>query len=230
MLWGLCAALLGAIDTGPMNGAFRWLPQLSGDWGVLGGVPRLVNGLKSGQPEYQFYFLRFMLGFFEGGFFPSVILYLSHWFRTEDRAKAVACFVAAIPLTSVIGYPLSDWILHHVEWFGWPGWRWILILEGVLPILMGVVTMFVLPNRPRDARWLTPQERDWLVGELDREQQKKRRLGMALGCISSARRAADDRLFLPKRNGLRFELVHADHHAIAIGPNAAERSPVAAGF
>ena len=117
-----------------------------------------------------------MLGFFEGGFFPSVIVYLSHWFRSEDRAKAIASFMAAIPLSLVLGVPISGMLLG-VHWFGLPGWRWIFLLEGIAPVIAGFVTLFYLPDLPSKAKWLPAEERDWLASELEREHKLKSGLG-----------------------------------------------------
>ncbi len=151
---------------------FGWLPVLPTDWpGWLASVATYVNDLPT-NPENQFYFFRFALGFFEGGFFPSVIVYLTYWFRAEDRAKAVASFMAAIPLSSAFGLPISG-LLLPVNWFGLSGWRWIFILEGLLPIAAGVAVLWFLPNRPKDARWLPEDEREWLQAELDREHRAK---------------------------------------------------------
>ncbi len=154
VLWGICATLLGSIGTPLAGRLLGWLPWV-GD-----------------APAQQFYVLQFLLGFFEGGFFPSVIVYLSYWFRTEDRAKAIAGFMAAIPLSGVIGTPISG-LLLGVHWFGLAGWRWVFILEGVAPILAAGLTVIYLPNRPVDAKWLRTDERDWLQNELDREHQRK---------------------------------------------------------
>jgi ACS family tartrate transporter-like MFS transporter len=172
VLWGLCATLIGFVGLPLLASLFGWLPQVpEGGPGLLAGAAHFVNHLHD-TPEYQFYFLRFLLGFFEGGFFPSVIVYLSHWFRPEDRAKAIASFMAAIPLSSMLGMPASG-LLLGAHWFGLPGWRWIFILQGVAPVLAGVATLFFLPDSPRKAKWLSAEERDWLVAELEREHQAK---------------------------------------------------------
>jgi len=172
VLWGLCAAAVGAIGTPFAGRLFGWIPHMPEASGWIGQGTGFVNGL-SDNPEYQFYFLRFMLGFFEGGFFPSVIYYLSIWFRTEDRAKAIATFMAAIPFANLVGAPLSG-LLLEVHWLGLPGWRWVFILEGIAPVLAGFVTLFLLPDRPAKAKWLPDDERAWLLGELEREHHGKK--------------------------------------------------------
>jgi ACS family tartrate transporter-like MFS transporter len=101
-----------------------------------------------------------------------VIVYLSLWFRQEDRAKAIASFMAAIPVSSMLGVPISG-LLLPVNWFGLPGWRWIFILEGIAPIVAGFATLFMLPDRPHKAKWLPTHERTWLEAELEREHKGK---------------------------------------------------------
>lgn len=178
VLWGICATLVGFIGLPFASTMFGWAPHLPTDWpGLLGRFANFVNGLPT-DPEMQFYFFRFTLGFFEGGFFPSVILYLTFWFRGADRAKAVASFMSAIPLSMALGLPAS-YLLLSINWFGLAGWRWIFILEGMLPIVAGIAVLWCLPNRPRDAKWLSPEERDWLVGELEREHAAKHAHGFS---------------------------------------------------
>ena len=150
--WGLVAALMGFVGMGPLN----------------------VIGVKA-----QFYTLRFILGLAEAGFFPGVIVYLSHWFRYEDRGKAKAKFLIGIPLATVVGVPLSRTILENVHWFGLAGWRWVFILEGVPSVLLGIITLFYLTDRPQQARWLPDDEKQWLVNELAREKEQKSSTGGA---------------------------------------------------
>src|SRR5262249_14406555 len=121
----------------------------------------------------QFYLVRLLLGAAEAGFFPGIIVYLTHWFRYEDRAKAVAIFMAAIPLSSVLGAPGSGLILG-VNWFGLAGWRWLFIVEGAPAIILGIVTIFYLTDRPHQAKWLPDDEREWLLSELEQEKHEKR--------------------------------------------------------
>jgi MFS transporter, ACS family, tartrate transporter len=168
ILWGFCASAVGFIGLAGMNKAFGWLPTLPVDWPVLGAAFAWINALRN-DPQHQFYFLRFMLGFFEGGFFPSVIVYLSLWFRPQDRAKAIASFMIGIPLSNAIGLPISG-LLLNVHWLNLEGWRWIFIIEGFLPVAAGIATLFYLPNRPLDARWLPTAERTWLEEQLAAER------------------------------------------------------------
>jgi MFS transporter, ACS family, tartrate transporter len=177
VLWGLCCTLIGFVGTPWADHAFGWLAPVQ-NWAVLRWA---LPDLDRGPAVAQFYFLRFMLGFFEGGFFPSVIFYLSLWFRPQDRAKAVATFMSAIPFSSILGMLLSGGLLSgetsKINWLGLPGWRWIFIVQGVVPILAGFVTVFFLPDRPEKAAWLTDAERGWLVGELRREQADRQAHG-----------------------------------------------------
>lgn len=154
VLWGLCATLMGFIGLPAMNNCFRWC-----------GL-----GYFADSPEYQLYFFRFWLGFFEGGFFPSVIVYLSLWYPPRERGKAIAMFMAATPVSFILGSPLSGLILN-INWFGLTGWRWVFILEGLLPVFAAVLVAYLLPNRPRDAKWLPAEERDWIENELAHEQK-----------------------------------------------------------
>ncbi len=120
------------------------------------------------QTPRQFYWMRFLLGVAEAGFFPGIIVYLSHWFRVEDRSRAFALFMFAVPVSNIIGAPISG-LLLDVHWGGIAGWRWLFLLEGLPAVVLGGVTLFVLADRPRDARWLRDDERAWLLGELTRE-------------------------------------------------------------
>jgi ACS family tartrate transporter-like MFS transporter len=119
----------------------------------------------------QLYGLRFLLGIAEAGYFPAIIIYLTSWFRAREQATVVAMFTAAIPVSYVIGTPLSTWIMDHVAWFGLTGWRWMLILEGLPAVIGGLLTYRLLVDRPANARWLSAEERDWLEGEIAAEHR-----------------------------------------------------------
>ena len=131
-------------------------------WGTLTVLTALV------QTPSQLYLARFVLGAAEAGFFPGVIVYLSHWFIFEDRAKATSNFMGAIPLSAVLGSPLAGWILSR-GWLGFAGWRWLFVIEGAPAILLGVVAFFFLTDWPREAAWLTPEQRQWLERKLKEE-------------------------------------------------------------
>ncbi|MFL6332270.1 MAG: MFS transporter [Pyrinomonadaceae bacterium] len=146
--------------------ARRWIARIMVTWGLVAALTGFV------QTATQFYWIRFLLGVAEAGFFPGVIVYLSHWFRYEDRAKALAMFVAAQPISNIIGAPVSGLMLG-VNWLGLAGWRWLFILEGVPAVVFGVVTLFYLTDRPQHAAWLPADERDWLISKLESERLAK---------------------------------------------------------
>jgi ACS family tartrate transporter-like MFS transporter len=149
----------------------RWLLSLTLiTWGVL----TTLTGFVRTPPEL--YGARFLLGAAEAGFFPGVIVYLSHWFIYQDRAKAVARFMAAIPIGFMIGGPIAGSILK-VHWLGIIGWRWLFLLEGLPAVLLGITALFVLPDWPNEARWLRPNERDWITTRLADEQRAKAHAG-----------------------------------------------------
>lgn len=135
-------------------------------WGCVASATGLIH------TTGQFYAMRVLLGITEAGFFPGVIAFLSHWYRKEDRAKAVAMFMAAIPVSQVVASPLSA-VLLKVHWAGLAGWRWLLILEGIPAVLSGAISYFFLADRPKDAHWLNDEERAWLETELEREHAAK---------------------------------------------------------
>ena len=145
-----------------------WIARILITWGI---VTLLVSLVKT---AHQFYWARFFLGLAEAGFFPGIIVYLTHWFRSEDRAKAVALFMSAVPVSNILGAPLAGLILEKVRWAGLPGWRWIFILEGIPAVVFGVITIFYLTDRPQQARWLPAEERQWILAELEREKLQKK--------------------------------------------------------
>jgi ACS family tartrate transporter-like MFS transporter len=132
-------------------------------WGSLTVLTGLVHTAS------QLYGARLLLGAAEAAFFPGVVVYLSHWFIREDRAKAGSNFMAAIPLSFIVASPLAGWILGH-PWFGVDGWRWLFILEGMPAILLGTVAFFYLTDWPRDAAWLAPEQRRWIERKLEEEK------------------------------------------------------------
>jgi len=144
-----------------------WIARILVSWGIVALLTGFVRDV------HQLYIARFLLGVAEAGFFPGIILYLTYWFRERDRAQSLAMFIAAAPVSGVLGAPISVFILDHVHWLGLSGWRWLLVLEGLPAIVCGVLTYFVLPSGPAEARFLSKEEKDWIVGELTREEQDK---------------------------------------------------------
>jgi ACS family tartrate transporter-like MFS transporter len=145
----------------------RWLLSLTLiSWGALTTLTGFVR------TPNELYGARFLLGAAEAGFFPGVIVYLSHWFIYQDRAKAVARFMAAIPIGFILGGPIAGSILK-VHWFGITGWRWLFLLEGLPAVLFGTIALFIMPDWPKEAKWLPPDERDWITGRLNEERRAK---------------------------------------------------------
>ena len=145
-------------------------------WGSLTTLTALVH------TPNQLYLVRFFLGAAEAGFFPGVVVYLSHWFIPEDRAKASSNFMGAIPLSSVIGSLLAGWILGRA-WLGQAGWRWLFIMEGLPAIVLGAVAFFVLTDWPAEATWLTAEQRKWLEQGLKQDNSVRAKvitIGQAL--------------------------------------------------
>ena len=135
-------------------------------WGSMTALTALVH------TPAQLYLARFVLGAAEAGFFPGVIVYLSHWFTSGDRAKATSNFMSAIPLSFVIGSPLAGWILGH-NFFAISGWRWLFVLEGLPAILLGVIAFFYLTDLPGQAKWLAPEQKQWLEDQLKEERSER---------------------------------------------------------
>lgn len=147
--------------------ARKWLARIIISWGFLAVLMGFI------QTTTHFYIIRFLLGLAEAGFFPGIIVYLSHWFRYQDRAKAVAMFMTALPFANIFGSPLSGLILG-VNWLGLAGWRWVFIIEGIPAVIFGIVTIFYLTDKPKDAVWLDESERNWITDELEREKAAKK--------------------------------------------------------
>jgi MFS family permease len=140
--------------------------------GLMAFIPNIARATGLGN-EYTFYLLRVLLGVAEAGFFPGIIFYLTLWFPAEYRARIVGYFMAAIPLSTVIGAPISGILLYLHGGFGLAGWQWLFIIEAVPAIILAVVVLFYLTDRPTDATWLTQDERDWLSAKLAEERRQR---------------------------------------------------------
>jgi len=145
-------------------GVRRWISGLMVTWGIVSCSMIFVRG------PVSFYVLRFLLGAAEAGFFPGMILYLRQWFPARARARAVAWFMTANPLAGVIGSPISGALLG-LHGAGLAGWQWLFLVEGTPAVILGGTVFWFLANSPKEARWLAEEQRDWLVGELEREQK-----------------------------------------------------------
>ena len=147
-------------------GARLWIARIMVTWGLLSMGTAFVKGWVG------FLVLRFLLGVAEAGLFPGVILYLTYWFTAEYRARIIAAFMVAIPVSLAIGSPISSAILAMDGIAGFKGWQWLFLIEGAPTILLAVIVLMTLPDRPRDARWLSTDQKRWLEETLDREQRK----------------------------------------------------------
>ncbi|MDB5361005.1 MAG: major facilitator superfamily 1 [Rhodospirillales bacterium] len=160
-------------------GARRWIARIMLTWGLVSGATAFVQG------EYSFYIIRFILGVAEAGFFPGIILYLTFWFPAAYRARIVGWFMVAIPISSVIGAPVSTWVLTMDGTGGLAGWQWLFLIEAAPSLVLAAVVLGYLTDKPAQAGWLEADERKWLSDTLEaerkhRESVRKFRLSEAL--------------------------------------------------
>lgn len=146
--------------------ARKWVARIMIGWGIVSVLTAFTN------TENQFYALRFALGLGEAGFFPGIILYISHWFTGKEKAVAYSMFLAAVPVSQIIGAPLSTHILS-IDWFDMQGWRWLFILEGFPSIVLGLFAFLYLTDRPSQAKWLLPEEKKWFETKIADENKIK---------------------------------------------------------
>lgn len=159
--------------------ARKWIARIMVSWGIVATLCGFLGMPLFGHipPVKQFYGMRLLLGAAEAGFFPGVIVYLSHWFRAEDRTRAKAYFMMTQPLALLLSVPFSRWLMETIHPWGLSGWRWLFILEGLPSIVMGIVTLFYLDDRPHQARWLPGDEKAWLTTTLQAERDAKAQAG-----------------------------------------------------
>lgn len=148
-------------------GARLWIARIMVTWGLAASAMMLVHA------PWSFYLLRFLLGVAEAGFFPGIIFYLTWWYPARERARAYAWFLAAIPVCGVIGGPISGALLGLDGRLGLQGWQWLFLLEGLPSVVVGVAVLWLLPDHPRDARWLPSEERAWLERRLAEERTEQ---------------------------------------------------------
>lgn len=148
-------------------GARKWIARILISWGLVVIITAWA------QNATHLYILRFLLGVAEAGFFPGIILYITYWFRAKEQARAFALFMTALAASNILGAPVSTWIMDNIHWGGMPGWRWMFVLEGLPAIIMGIITFFYLTDRPEQAKWLSQEEKNWLIAELQKEHEAK---------------------------------------------------------
>ncbi len=148
-------------------GARRWIARIMFTWGLVSGAQAFVTG------ELSFNIVRTLLGVAEAGFFPGIIFFLTLWFPSAYRARIVGLFMFAIPVSTVIGAPISGLILGLEGVWGLHGWQWMFMIEAVPALLMTFAVLSYLTDRPADAQWLEPEERLWLQGRLDAERANR---------------------------------------------------------
>ena len=151
-------------------GARRWIARIMFTWGIISGAQAFVTG------ELSFNIVRLLLGIAEAGFFPGIIFFITLWFPAAYRARIVGLFMFAIPISTVIGAPISGLVLGLEGVAGLHGWQWMFLLEAIPALILTFVVLYYLTDRPSDAKWLEPREREWLQGRLDHEQTEREKI------------------------------------------------------
>ena len=153
-------------------GARIWIARIMITWGIVASATAFIQGPRS------FYLVRFLLGLAEAGFFPGMILYLTYWFPARHRARTVALFMTATAVSGVISGPVSGTLLTMHGTGGFSGWQWLFILEGLPAVVLGIVVFFYMTDRPEKAKWLSDEEKVWLINRLKDEQARKAQFGI----------------------------------------------------
>lgn len=148
-------------------GARIWISRIMLTWGIISGAQAFVAD------EFSFYVVRFLLGIAEAGFFPGIIFYMTLWFPASYRARVVGLFMFAVPVSTVIGSPMSGYLLNLHGALGLEGWQWIFLLEALPALVMAAAVFFYLTNTPSEARWLNVEEKSWLRDRLDAERENR---------------------------------------------------------
>ena len=157
-------------------GARKWIARIMLTWGIVSALTAFIPGISAAtgaSTTTTFYVIRVLLGIAEAGFFPGIIFFLTTWFPALYRARIIGLFMAAIPLSSVIGSPVSSLLLQLDGAFGMQGWQWLFLMEAIPAVLMSVAVFFYLTDRPAEAAWLEPEEREWLRVRLAREEAQR---------------------------------------------------------
>ena len=145
-------------------GARIWIARIMITWGIITLLTAFVRGV------WDLAICRFLLGAAEAGFYPGIVLYFTYWFPAKHHARAVSLFLVGMGTAGIVGGPIATWIIDNLQWFGLPGWRWIFLVEGVITLLCGVATLLIMVDRPKDAKYLSTAEKQWLAARLSTEQ------------------------------------------------------------
>ena len=195
-------------------GARRWIARIMITWGLISAGMMFVQG------EMSFYVMRLLLGAAEAGFLPGIVYYLSQWFPRPQRAKAVSWFMIGIPLSIVFGGPLSGWLLGFEGHLGLHGWQWMFLLEGLPAVFLGFVVLGFLTEKPADAKWLAPEQREWLTRTIEEEHtvaQARHKVGVReVLRHPTVWLLADHHVLLPDRQ-LWPDALGADHRQGPVG-------------
>ncbi|AUX90227.1 MULTISPECIES: MFS transporter [Acinetobacter] len=148
-------------------GARIWIARIMITWGIIAALMGLI------QNGTQFIVLRFLLGIAEAGFFPGVIFYLTLWFPARYRARVFATFYLGLPIAQIVGAPISVGLMQWGDTIGYEGWRMMYVLEGIPSIILGIICLKYLTNTPKEAQWLTADQRQWLMNTLEKEEREK---------------------------------------------------------
>ena len=163
-------------------GARVWIARIMITWGIISACFVFVKTVP------MFYFLRFLLGLAEAGFYPGIILYLTYWYPSERRARVTALFMIAIPISGIFGSPLSGWIMSvFAGSAGWHGWQWMFLIEAIPSIIIGVITIFYLDSSVRSAKWLSDAEKRVIEAAIGREKQVTHEHGSLMGVFKDGR-------------------------------------------
>jgi ACS family tartrate transporter-like MFS transporter len=181
-------------------GARRWIARIMITWGIVSGCFAFVQG------PISFFTLRFLLGLAEAGFFPGIIFYFTYWFPPFHRARVVAGFMAAIPVSIGIGAPISTALLELNGVFGLAGWKWLFLAEAAPAVIMGVAVLFWMTDRPAEASWLEPEEKRWLTAVMDQE----RRIVESIGRVSVLRTLVNPQVLI-------VAAIHFAQAGVAVG-------------
>src|SRR5262245_49932103 len=137
-------------------GARIWITRIMVTWGLISAAMMFVQG------AWSFYILRFLLGVAEAGFFPGIVLYLTYWVPSSRRAGVLAVFLTSTAVSGIIGSPLAGLLMKMDGINGWHGWQWLFLIEGLIPVALGAVTLALLPDKPADAKWLSASDVAWI--------------------------------------------------------------------